>query len=277
MISYKKMSKEQWWDVRNQLLGLNYVKQNVHEAVRRAARCKDDEEAQWLVRAAHSGTWSDRDSLVQCLVSYIVGHYMQGTDSLYGDHTELVRWIAFGRLIDPKSTYPLSMPYNSRRYHNHSHHKQAAEAGEPFAYYYMGDYGRAALAGHVKGMVKYATYVLKGDERWSLLAKAHTLGYVVKRQFLAIVCNDPPKLLYDKYMVVCMIRRGKIDINCECGNKECIKRRVHQWTVHFTEKERRAKRACDAWSIVGRRLGLYRDVILLISQQVWSQKWNWHK
>jgi hypothetical protein len=37
----------------------------------------------------------------------------------------------------------------------------------------------------------------------------------------------------------------------------------------------RARRAIDCWGIVGRRLGLVKDVRVMIAKMVWDEPWWW--
>lgn len=280
-------SDAEWRAIRNQLLGDNYAKQNVPEAIRRARSC-NNKDAQWLASLFMIDTPTRtraRDDLC---------------DRLEQESNPLARvFLLRLRRIMPLIKTPIEL-LSIYQIHEISYaafllaafyhlfgNKCITETvhwanvcikhGEPYGHFVLGNFHQGALEGDVNCMYEYGNRC-KGKERLLWLQRAAICNHRQAWANFITIAMDSWRLEHIRYDVGTLVR-GHIDgstlfgLFVEPGTLDMML----SYTKFANTIDNEVRESINAWSLVAYRLGMYRDVRLLVARQVWALRGEFYR
>lgn len=280
-----------WYEVRDLLLGDNFVAQNVNAAIQLAARCQHTE-AVWLMKMFPLGhiqsaaaakevflAQGEDDPRALCFAALILRSKI--------DRVRLRRSAELGYAL-AQAKIAWSVRGQERLEWANASAAQGERAGLYMLGFWFNNLGRgkdllrakeyyliAAEVGELSAMVSLGRILIKSDpKRYFWFGKAAARGY--PRDFLDCFVKQLSNL--NSVRVMFAIGRA---LN---GHVNAEKREIFGETYDFDARIGPANRAIefygaeclaarrtvDAWTIVGRRKGIVKDVRLLIARLIWD-------
>ncbi len=281
-----------WYKIRDLLLGENFVKQNVNAAIQLAARCKHPE-AIWLMHvfplcstqsaaaAKQVFLGEGEDPVALCFAALILRSNI--------DRVRLRRSAELGYAFAQAK-----IAWSVRSEERLKWANASAAQGERAGFYMLGycfsnlgngkdlqlakeNYSIAADLGELSAMVSLGRILMKSDpQRYVWFGKAAAGGYA--RDFLDCFVeqlSNSKSLSID--FVIGRALKGHVEVekNEIFGERDVFEARIGpaNRAIQFYHAQcLAARRIVDAWSIIGRRNGIVKDVRLIIAMLIWDSK-----
>jgi len=239
------MDKE-WYEIRDTFFGQNYKLQDCLKAIQLAKDCKHPEAVYLYNTLKSAKSESDMFQL------------------LYKGDLKAVWYRKL--LLDDPSFYIPDYPFSAALSGNDDLMKKAAEANEREAFYQLG-------LRHFRKITIAKSYFKKASE----------LGCRRSMEELAWMCdfNDPKKwkLLSKAGRVSESLQRGTLENNqCKfivgryCRDAPYFRKGEKEYVDFYHFQCRATREAVDTFSLICTRLGIYRDLRILIGKYIWKTR-----
>jgi hypothetical protein len=137
---------------------------------------------------------------------------------------------------------------------------------------------RAAEAGHIEAMYSYGScgFTENDPERYEWYCRAAALGDrdALDELHEAAALADPGACMFE------MGRGCKRHLDVAQGTLFAVQldedslEDIQKVIAYYDECVQRAKRAVDCWSLVGARLGVVKDVRIVVARLIWEDLWK---
>lgn len=238
------MDKE-WYEIRDTFFGQNYKLQDCLKAIQLAKDCKHPE-AVYLYNTLKSA--ESREDIVRLLV--------------FGDIK--AKWYLVLMQCDFRTSFTITdYPFSAALSQNYDLMKKAAEANEREAFCQLGYhqfrtakkyFKKASELGCKRSMYELACMCEFNDpKKWKLLSKAGRVYESLQRGTLE---NNQCKFIVGKFW----------------SDAPYFRKNEKEYVDFYHFQCRATREAVDTFSLICTRLGIYRDLRILIGRYIWKTR-----
>jgi hypothetical protein len=269
-----------WFHARSIFLGVNYEKQNVELGIQLASQCTTVPDAVWLCSLFSDGPPKTREEAFTML---------QGTSDSrsLGYRAFFLRpyYTAFIAALEAAATLGSIMAQAECLFleriiinnHKDKWFRDTLQAREPHALLAIAKIKhndcillQSARFGMVEGITRYAHLHMDdtNPEKYAALLYCLSKSYLV--DYIVFICSEC--INYKYYHKSVIYRIGSI-LRCHRALSVVIDN-SKQAIQFFNSWTQTVKSSVVGWQLVAKRLGICKDIRLLIAKLIWKDRWN---